>query len=94
MTLLRNLVMLEPLPPEVRSPGGIFFLPYSKGDNWQYRVLAVGPGKRLKDGTTLCPEIRVGDRCLFRPGAGNRHAFDDGRLIVEADQILLLWQTT
>lgn len=94
MNPLRNLVLLEPLPLEVRSPGGIFYSQSHTYDNWQYRVLAVGPGKRRKDGTNQRPEVRAGDRCLFRPGAGNRHVFEDGRLIVEAEQILMIWPDT
>ena len=94
MKLLRNLVLLGPLPQPEKSAGGIALSASYSYDNWQYRVLAVGPGKRLRDGTILCPEVRPGDRCLFRPGVGNPYTFEDGRLIVEADQILMLWPTS
>ena len=93
MTLLGNSVLLEPLMPSRCSAGGVLYSGRHRPDEMQYWVLGVGPGKRLQDGTRLCPEVRVGDKCMVNPNApGVRHKLDDARLLVDADAILMIWQ--
>jgi len=91
MKLLRDLVLLEPLQAPGFSPGGILYARPYRDDAKQWTVLAVGPGKRNKDGTRTLPQVRAGDRCLCNAAAGNRFAFDDGRVIVHADQVEMIW---
>jgi chaperonin GroES len=47
-------------------------------------VVAVGPGAEF-----LPPQVRVGERVYFGPGAGIEIDFDDGTLIVLAEAELL-----
>lgn len=92
MQLLGNTVLLEPLPKPAQSPGGVFYDLSRRDDRMQYYVRAVGPGRKLKDGTVLVPEVRVGDKCLCNPDRlGTRYAFEDGRIIVDADNIEMIW---
>lgn len=58
----------------------------------QWWVIAVGPGRRLRDGTIVPPEVRRGDRCLCNPdGLGVRHKFGNGNILVDAGIIEMLW---
>lgn len=91
MRLLGNTVWLKPLPQETQSHGGIFYDMSRRDDRKQWIVVAIGAGRKLKDGTTLPPEVRPGDKCLCNVGIGNRYTFDDGSVIVEADQVELIW---
>lgn len=90
--LLGNTVLLEPLKGKERSDGGIWYNMPHRDDRKQWTVRAVGPGRRLADGTVVPPEVKVGERCLCNVGISNRYAFDDGRVIVEADQIEMVWR--
>lgn len=93
MKILGNRALLEPLTPPTMSRGGVVFAPQHVHDQMQYRVLATGRGKRLKDGRWLAPPVRDGDRCLLNPNhVGVIHRFDDGRIIVDCDRIEMKWQ--
>lgn len=92
MRLIGNTVLLAPLPQRKMSDGGVALIERYQDDRKQWLVKAVGQGLRLKDGTRLPPEVRVGDKCLCNVGVGNRYTFDDGSVIVEADQIEAIWQ--
>ena len=92
ITPLGNTVLLAPLAPPRLSPGGILYLNNAPEERMQWRVLAVGPGKKLPDGTWLPPEVRVGDKCLFDGNTLHKYRFDDGRALVDADQIQMVWQ--
>lgn len=91
MKLLGNRVLLTPASRPMMSPGGVLYDMSRNDDRMQWFVLLVGPGRRLKGGTTLMPEVRPGDKCLFNPGMGVLYDFDDGRIIVDAEQIQMRW---
>lgn len=92
MKPLGNLVLLEPLAKPVTSPGGIVLVDRYQDDRMQYTVVAIGPGRRLKDGCRLLPEVRPGDRCLCHTARINKQVLPDGRILVDADQILMVWR--
>jgi chaperonin GroES len=98
LKLLRNTVLLQPLPPKTVSDGGVHLAMQYQDDRKQWRVLAVGPGRRLKTGLVLPPEVQPGDRVLYNPDLGNRYAFSDrdrehypGCVIADADRIEMKW---
>lgn len=90
MKLLGNRVLLEPLPLKVFSPGGILFTQIWQDDEKQYRVLAVGPGRKLKNGTVVPPEVKPGDYVLAEL-YGEHIKLPDGRRIIDAKDILAVW---
>lgn len=93
MKMLGNTALLSPLTPEPYSKGGIWYSGKHIPDKMQYRVDKIGPGKRLRGGLILPPPIRSGDFCLLNPNrVGVKHTFEDGRLIVDADQIEMIWR--
>jgi len=93
MKLIGNTVLLEPLLPELRSRGGIWYDMKRRDDRMQFYVLEVGPGRKLRNGLILPPEVRVGDKCLCnQEGLGVRHKFEDGRVLVDAEIILMIWK--
>jgi co-chaperonin GroES (HSP10) len=99
MKMTGNFVLVEPLPLETKSSGGLHLPTDPKyfDDQKQWRVLAVGPGKlRKKKGRApllIPPEVAPGDRVLVDIGQGWRMAFEDGsnRRVIDADIILMKW---
>ena len=71
------------------TAGGIV-LPYNAREKPQQgRVLSVGEGRMLSDGTHAGPQVSEGDRILFTSYAGTEIDWDGtGLLILREDDIL------
>lgn len=66
ITPLRDQVIVEPQSPEEVTESGIV-IPETAEKNRPERgtVVAVGPGKRGRDGKRIEPEVKKGDNVLF-----------------------------
>ncbi len=84
-------VIVKRTEEEETTPGGIV-LPETARDKPQSgRVLSIGDGRRLADGTRLQSQVNEGDRILFRPWAGNEVEIDgETLLILNEDEILAI----
>ena len=61
-------VLIEELPREEKTSGGLFIPETAKEATQQAIVVEVGPGKRKKNNNELIPtEIKKGDKILFDP---------------------------
>lgn len=60
-------VIIRRLDPEEITPGGIVLPDMARETPIRGRVLAVGPGPRLADGTRAPMDVRVGDEVLITP---------------------------
>jgi chaperonin GroES len=54
-----------------KSAGGIFLPDSAKKKPQRGKILAVGPGKMLKDGTRRSLQVKEGDTVLFTSWAGD-----------------------
>jgi chaperonin GroES len=68
-----------------KSSGGILLPDSAKNKPQRGKVLAVGPGRLLKDGTRRNLQVKEGDTVLFTMWAGDE--FREGR---SKDEILLM----
>ncbi|OGF61422.1 co-chaperone GroES [Candidatus Giovannonibacteria bacterium RIFCSPHIGHO2_01_FULL_45_33] len=72
---LGDRVLIEPLSDDEMSKktkGGIFIPDTADKEKPQEgKVLAVGEGKRLENGTLVPVSVKVGDRVIFRKYAGD-----------------------
>jgi co-chaperonin GroES (HSP10) len=90
-------VLLEPIPPEHKSPGGII-LDNAQRDllsTMEWTVLAVGPGRWVTNKKTKArsfvalTELRPGDKVLCQPQETCRYLDDGtGRVIVDMKDCL------
>src|SRR5262245_39517752 len=71
--------------PEEKTAGGIVLPDSAKNKPQRGTVLAVGPGKLLKDGTRRGLQVKKGDKVLFTSWAG-----DEFKSRGSSDQILLM----
>lgn len=67
---LQDRVIVKQLQEEEKTPGGIIIPDTAKEKPAQGKVIAVGKGKILEDGTVRKPEVNVGDKILFEKYAG------------------------
>ena len=82
-------VIIKRTEAEETTPGGIV-LPETAQDKPQTgRVLSVGDGRRLPDGTRTPSQVNEGDRVLFKAWAGTEVLVDGDRLLImDEDEIL------
>ncbi len=86
---LHDRVIVKRVEEETTTAGGIV-LPGSAAEKpSQGKVLAVGSGKQLDNGTVRALEVKVGDKVLFGKYAGNEVKVDDEDLIVMREEDIM-----
>ena len=89
ITPLHDRVIVKRLEEETTTPGGIV-LPGSAAEKpSQGKVLAVGSGKLLDNGTVRALEVKVGDKVLFGKYSGNEVKVDGEDLIVMREEDIM-----
>lgn len=79
-----NLFVEKDKNKEELSPGGIVMPGSDKRPQPDTgTVIAVGPGRKLEDGTMLIPEVKVGDKIILDRFAGHE-------VLVGMDEILVV----
>ena len=88
---LGDRVIIRPSAEEEKTKGGIFLPDTARDKPTEGEVLAVGPGRRLKDGRFAPLGVKVGDRVIHSKYAGTE--IKDGKdelVIVDADSVLAI----
>lgn len=67
---LEDRILVKPLDPQTKTASGIFLPETAKEKPMQGKVVAVGPGKLLDNGTRLNPSVRKGDTVVYGKYAG------------------------
>jgi chaperonin GroES len=80
---LGDKVVVKRLESEAKTAGGIVLPDSAKEKPQQGRVLSVGDGRLLKDGTRSEIQVQEGDRVLFTTWAGTE-------IKVSGDELLIL----
>jgi chaperonin GroES len=80
---LDDRIVVIRLEPETKSSGGILLPENAKEKPTQGKVLAVGPGKLLDDGSRAKPDIADGDTILFGKYSGTE-------ITVEGQDVVIL----
>ena len=88
---LGDRLIVKALEAEEKTKGGIVLPDSAKERPQEGKVLAVGKGKLLEDGTVKPLEVKAGDRILFGKYSGTEIKVDDGEvLILREDDILAI----
>ncbi len=86
-------VILEIVEKEEKTSGGIVIPDSAKEMSQEGKVLAVGPGKVLNDGTKVAVDVKEGDRVIFSKFSGSEIKVDGkDYLIVRQDDILAVYE--
>ena len=86
---LQDRVIVKRVEEEEKTKGGIIIPDTAKEKPVEGKVVAVGKGKVLENGTKLDMSVKVGDRILFSKYAGNEVKIDGvEHLIMREDDIL------
>ncbi len=89
---LGDRIVIKPLDPETKTKGGIVLPDTVKEKPQEGKVVAVGKGKILDNGTVQKPEVKEGDTVLYGKYSGTEITTKDGEeyLIVREEDILAI----
>lgn len=86
---LQDRIVVKRLEEEEKTKGGIIIPDTAKEKPIEGKVIAVGNGKLLENGTRVPLEVKVGDRILFGKYAGTEVKIGgEDRLIMREDDVL------
>lgn len=85
-------MVIKPLEAEGKSKGGILLPDTAKEKPQEGKVVAVGKGKVLDNGSVQAPEVKVGDKVLYGKYSGNEITTKEGEelLIMREEDILAI----
>jgi chaperonin GroES len=84
----QNLVVKR-LEPQEATAGGIVLPAVHQERAQQGRVLSIGDGKMLPDGSRAAHEVGEGDRVLFHGDSGNEVVVDGQALLIMSEDDIL-----
>ncbi len=89
---LGDRVVVKPLEAETKTKGGIVLPDTAKEKPQEGKVVAIGKGKVLENGTIHALEVKVGDKVLYGKYSGNEITTKEGEelLIMREEDILAI----
>lgn len=89
---LGDRIVVKPLEAENKTKGGIVLPDTAKEKPQEAKVVAIGKGKVLENGTVQAPEVKVGDKVLYGKYSGNEITTKEGEelLILREEDILAI----
>lgn len=86
---LQDRVLVKRIPEEEQTKGGILIPDSAREKPMEGKVISVGNGKILENGSKITPEVKAGDRILFGKYAGTEVKIDgEEHLILREEDIL------
>ena len=86
---LEDRILVQPLEAETTTSFGLVIPDTAKEKPQEGKVIAVGSGKRLEDGTLVKLDVKAGDRVLFGKYAGTEIKVDGvEHIIIREDEVL------
>jgi chaperonin GroES len=89
---LGDRVVVKPLEAEAKTKGGIVLPDTAKEKPQEGKVVAVGKGRVLENGSVQPPQVQVGDKVLYGKYSGNEITTKEGEelLIMREEDILAI----
>jgi chaperonin GroES len=82
-------VVVKRLEADEKTAGGIVLPDVAKERPQQGKVLSLGDGRRLPDGTRAAHQVSEGDRVVFASYAGTEIVVDDEELLIMGEEDIL-----
>jgi chaperonin GroES len=88
---LGDYVLVSHTKEKEKTSGGIIIPDTAKEKPQEGTVIAVGPGRRIKDGNRIAVEVKKGDKVLFGKYAGTEIKLDGvDHIIMREDEIFCI----
>jgi chaperonin GroES len=86
---LYDRILVKRLQEQEKTAGGLYIPDTAKEKPIEARIIAVGSGKLLEDGSVRKPEVKAGDKVLFAKYSGTEVKIDgEEHLIMREEDIL------
>ncbi len=86
---LQDRILVRRVEEAEKTRGGIIIPDSAKERPLEGKVISVGSGKRLEDGTLVALDVKAGDRILFGKYAGTEIKVDGiDHIILREDEVL------
>jgi chaperonin GroES len=88
---LHDRVIIKRTSAETKTTGGILLPDSAQNKPQKGEVIAVGPGKQLKDGKVRPLQVKVGDQVLFTVWAGEEYKdrVTTGEIVIMREEDIL-----
>ena len=86
---LHDKILVKRIVEDEKTKGGIIIPDTAKEKPMEGKVIAVGAGKTLKDGSKRPLVVKEGDRILFAKYAGTEIKFDGEEHIIMSEEEIL-----
>jgi len=86
---LDDRIVVEPMEAEEKTAGGIVLPDTAKEKPQKGKVLAVGPGKLLDDGTRAAPAVKKGDIILYAKYGGTEVKIEGKEVLIMRESDVL-----
>lgn len=86
---LHDRVLVKRLEEQEKTAGGLYIPDTAKEKPIEARVIAVGSGKRLDDGTIRKPGVKAGDKVLFSKYSGSEVKINGEEHLIMREEDLL-----
>ena len=86
---LHDRVIVKRLEEERTSPGGIVIPDSAAEKPSQGKIVAIGKGKILEDGSVRALDVKVGDKILFGKYSGTEVKIDGDDLLVMREEDIM-----
>jgi chaperonin GroES len=84
-------VIVQRVDSKEKSEGGLYLPDSAQEKPQEGKVIAVGPGKTLKNGKVVAPAVKAGDRILFGKYSGSELKVDEKEYVfLNEDDILAI----
>lgn len=86
---LADRVVVKLAEKEEKTAGGVLLPDTAKEKPQEAEVIAVGKGRTLDNGTTIAPEVKVGDRVIFAKYSGTEVKLDGEEYLILRESDIL-----
>ncbi len=86
---LHDRVIVHRLEEEEKTKGGIIIPDTAKEKPQEGKVIAVGPGKILENGTKIALDVKVGDKILFGKYSGSEIKIEGEEFLMMREEDIL-----
>lgn len=86
---VKDNVVVQLLEAEEKTRGGLFLPDTAKEKPQQGKVIAVGTGRRLKNGEIVKVDVKKGDKILFSKYSGNEVKIEGEEYLIIGERDIL-----
>lgn len=82
-------IIVERIEPENKTKGGIVLPDNAKEKPKEGKVIAIGHGKLLDNGSRVEPSVKVGEKVIFTSFAGSEVKIDSKEYLIMSEEDIL-----